>query len=293
MIKKLLAAIAWPALLSASLFLTYLGFRNGFDKDTVTLVVYLILALAIFGLEMYMPHEKSWRANDGQIVNDIAHTVIGSALPEYLATLIVTLIVSGVAISLESHIQHPLWPTKLFFPAQVALALFVAEFGLYWAHRLGHEVMIFWRFHALHHSSVRLYVLNTGRFHFVDIFKSTLFGLPLLVLLKPPAEVILWYAAFLNYIGILSHCNIELRLGFLNYIFNTPGVHRWHHSRVLSESMHNYGEILMVWDLIFGTHMIPKGRPPADIGIDYVVPSGFFAQLAFPFVFKKITPEPR
>lgn len=286
-VKELLAPIAWPALLSASLFLTYLGFQGGFNKETTVLGVYLCLAFAIFLLERCMPHEQSWQANDGQMANDLLHTAVGAAAPEFLARSMVILFFSGLAVTLAASFPHALWPRTWFLPAQVFLALLVADFGLYWAHRLGHELMIFWRFHALHHSPARLYFINTGRFHFVDSFKSVLFGLPLLVILSPPEEVIFWYLAFYNYVGILSHCNIEMRLGVFNYVFNTPGVHRWHHSKVLSESNNNYGEILMLWDLVFGTHLIPDRRPPADIGIDYMVPRGFFAQLAFPFTLKK------
>ncbi|HCX67158.1 MAG TPA: sterol desaturase, partial [Rhodobiaceae bacterium] len=29
-------------------------------------------------------------------------------------------------------------------------------------------------------------------------------------------------------LGILTHCNIEMRCGPLNYVFNTPELHRWH-----------------------------------------------------------------
>jgi ornithine lipid hydroxylase len=285
--KELLAPIAWPALLSATLLLTYLGFRTSLDKEAIILGGYSFLAFSIFVFESYMPHEKSWQANDGQVTNDLLHTVLGAATPEFLATSIVTLLFSGLAVTLAASFPYSLWPKTWFLPAQIFLALLVADFGLYWAHRLGHELGFFWRFHALHHSPARLCFINTGRFHFVDSFKSTLFGLPLLVILSPPEEVILWYVAFYNYVGILSHCNVEMRLGAFNYIFNTPGVHRWHHSKVLSESNNNYGEILMLWDIIFGTHLIPDRRPPADIGIDYTVPRGFFAQLAFPFTLKK------
>jgi len=45
-----------------------------------------------------------------------------------------------------------------------------------------------------------------------------------------------------------------MRFGVLNYLFNTPGLHRWHHSRDQREGNKNYGENLMIWDLIFRTY---------------------------------------
>src|ERR1700761_7989045 len=172
--KRILPAVAWPALLSASLFLTWLGFHAGFDPEAVVLVVYLILACAILALEWLMPHERSWQCSDGQAGNDLLHTVFGSAVPEFLAKALVIFLFSNLAVHLAAGAPGSLWPRSWFFPAQVALAVFVADFGLYWAHRLGHEWMLLWRFHALHHSPSRLWVINTGRFHFVDSFKSTM-----------------------------------------------------------------------------------------------------------------------
>ena len=64
-----------------------------------------------------------------------------------------------------------------------------------------------------------------------------------------------------------------MKAGFLNYIFVTPEVHRWHHS-VEVPSGHkysvNYGVGFVVWDLIFGTFHLPQkdGQPeqPERIG---------------------------
>lgn len=284
--RAIASTIVWPALMAASLILTALGFNAGFDGESVVFVVYLLLALAIGLLERLMPHEPQWRASDGQVGNDLLHTIIGSAAPEFLARLLVMLLFAELAGDLAARFPPSPWPSGWFFPAQIFLALFVADFGLYWAHRLAHETMLLWRLHALHHSPERLYFFNTGRFHFLDTFKSVILGLPLLIILGPPQDVILWYIAFYNYVGLLTHCNIEIRRSIFDYIFNTPGVHRWHHSRVTDESKHNYGEILVLWDHIFGTHFLPRRRPPADIGIDYQVPSGFVAQLALPFTLK-------
>ena len=30
-------------------------------------------------------------------------------------------------------------------------------------------------------------------------------------------------------IGMLSHCNVDMRCGALSLVFNTPKCHRWHH----------------------------------------------------------------
>ncbi len=170
----------------------------------------------------------------------------------------------------------------------MVLGLVVAEFGLYWAHRVAHEWMPLWYFHAVHHSSKKLWFFNTGRFHIVDTVKSMVFSAPLLALAGTPNFVVEYFGAITAFIGFLTHCNIEMRFGWLNYIFNTPGLHRWHHSMDLREGNKNYGENLMIWDLIFGTYYDDHGRrPPVKIGIKDGMPHSFWGQCVEPFRWKK------
>jgi sterol desaturase/sphingolipid hydroxylase (fatty acid hydroxylase superfamily) len=70
----------------------------------------------------------------------------------------------------------------------------------------------------------------------------------------------------------------------LSYVFNTPDLHRWHHSKVRDEGDRNYGENLVLFDLLFGTFYLPASRqPPADIGIHQIMPPTFLGQLKAPF----------
>ena len=52
----------------------------------------------------------------------------------------------------------------------------------------------------------------------------------------------------------------------------------------LREGNKNYGENLVLWDLIFGTFFNDAARhPPAEIGIREAMPANFLGQLAVPF----------
>lgn len=71
-------------------------------------------------------------------------------------------------------------------------------------------------------------------------------------------------------------------------------LHRWHHSRVLEEANSNFGQNLIVWDIIYGTRFLPKDRePPAEIGITDMpaFPMSYLAQLASPFTWSRIKRE--
>jgi sterol desaturase/sphingolipid hydroxylase (fatty acid hydroxylase superfamily) len=103
-----------------------------------------------------------------------------------------------------------------------------------------------------------------------------------------------WFGAVTAFIGILTHCNINVKFGWLNYIFNTSGLHRWHHSMDLREGNMNYGENLMLWDLLFGTYYDDsKRRPPVEIGIKEAMPTTFMAQIIMPFRWHKFQEEAR
>jgi sterol desaturase/sphingolipid hydroxylase (fatty acid hydroxylase superfamily) len=60
--------------------------------------------------------------------------------------------------------------------------------------------------------------------------------------------------------GTLSHCGAGLHAGWLNHIFVTPELHRWHHSAKVPKGHKfsvNYGVGFILWDRIFGTYYLP------------------------------------
>jgi ornithine lipid hydroxylase len=276
--RRVLSYIWWPLLFVVSVAATYWGIVN---EMTILVfnITYLSLALAIAVLERVMPHEEAWLKNDGQVGPDIAHTVLSKSIAQLF---VLSLTFLGLA-ELASPAGHAWWPGAMPLVLQVAFGLVLVELGLYWKHRLAHEWPPLWRFHAVHHSVTRLWFLNTGRFHLVDTLSGLAFGVPLLLVLGAPADVMIMVSAITAIIGILTHANVEMRCGWLNYVFNTPELHRWHHSKVLAEGNKNYGENLMIFDQLFGSYFNAARRPPADIGINHPMPATFWGQLKVPF----------
>ena len=276
--RKALSYAWWPLLFAAPVAAVTYGIHIG-QAVLVFNIAYLALAIAIAVLERVMPHEQAWLKNDGQIFPDIAHTLLNKGV----AQGIVVLVTFMSAAELAAPKAGALWPWQLPFAVQVVIGLVLAEFGLYWKHRLAHEWPPLWRFHAVHHSVTRLWFLNTGRFHLVDTLTGLAVGMPVLLLLGAPKDVLIMVSAITAIVGILTHSNIEMRCGVLNLVFNTPQLHRWHHSKVLAEGNRNYGENLMLFDQLFGTYFNAARRPPADIGINHPMPETFWGQLKIPF----------
>ncbi len=285
-VRYILSWILWPVLLTICMVIAGYGFSH--DMSIIFFnIAYVFLIVSLIFLEHWMPHEREWLKPDGQNFASIMHTISSKGSVQLL------FIFSGVIglaslITPASEPGYGIWPREWPMWLQVVMGVVAAEFGLYWVHRAGHEVPLIWRFHAVHHSVTKLWFLNTGRFHFVDSLLSIVLGLAILLVMGAPMEVVKWLSAITAFIGMLTHCNVEMRFGPLNYIFNTPGLHRWHHSKDLKEGNRNYCENVMIWDHVFGSYYDADYRPPADIGMGDYMPDKFTYQILWPFLSTKM-----
>ncbi len=276
--KQIISALLWPGLLAGCIALNAAAMAGPHPFLHFNMI-YFSLAAILLVLERVLPFEQAWLKSDGQIGADIAHTILNKGIIQIIAAAIA---VMGVAQAVNPSAAGP-WPAAWPLAAQVILALVIAEAGFYAAHRLAHEWPRLWRFHAVHHSVAKLWIVNTGRFHFVDTLASVALSQPLLYLAGAPKPIFLWVAAITAFIGILTHCNVDMRSGPLNLIFNTPQLHRWHHSRIPVEGNSNYGENLVLFDHLFSTFYFPARRPPVNIGINEHMAATFLGQLRQPF----------
>jgi sterol desaturase/sphingolipid hydroxylase (fatty acid hydroxylase superfamily) len=292
---KILSWASWPALIIVCVSIMAYGFTV--DQPIIFFnIAYLFLIVSLFALETVMPFEKQWTKPDGQNFANIAHTLSSKGTVQLILVFSAVISLAEVIKPAAEPLNYGIWPRDWPMWLQVILGLYVAEFMLYWAHRLGHEVPFFWRFHAVHHSVKKLWIINTGRFHFVDSLLSIVLGMAILLAFGAPLEVIQWMSAMTAFIGMLTHCNVTMKFGAISYVFNTPELHRWHHSMDLREGNRNYCENVMLWDQVFGTFINPKDRrPPANIGMKDYMPPKFWQQLLWPFltnaVKKRIIPE--
>ena len=179
-----------------------------------------------------------------------------------LAMLSIT--ISGPADGPASN--WPLW-------VQVPVLFFIFEFLNYHIHRGMHELQgpmgrILWHVHAAHHLPDRLYLLMHAVSHPLNavFIQGIAIILPIWLMGYQP-EAVLIFLVVNAFHGIVSHFNVDLRLGWASYVFVGPEVHRYHHSAKISEAK-NYGATLTIWDQVFGTFVYRPGTPPAELGTD-------------------------
>lgn len=164
---------------------------------------------------------------------------------------------------------------------QVVETVVLADLGVYWWHRLCHQVEWLWRFHAVHHSAEHLDWLAAHREHPLDGLTTQLVcNLPAFLLgipLGPLAMVV----AFRSIWGAFIHSNARLPLGPLGFLFGAPELHHWHHARV-EQTRHNFANLAPYMDWIFGTYHRPEGEERWALGLTEPFPRGYLGQLLSP-----------
>ena len=184
-----------------------------------------------------------WRASAVSLFDLFARVAVQIFLPLSIAAPLITLAyrnrIGQVALD---------GPTAL-------LALFIGqEFCYYWFHRAAHRVRWFWCNHAVHHSANEL---NLSAAYRIGILSratgSSVFYVPLIWLGFEPRIVFEVLSLNLLY-QFWIHATWIPRLGWLEYVLNTPSAHRVHHAANLEYLDANYGGVLIVFDRLFGTY---------------------------------------
>ncbi len=287
MMYKMLQYLIYPLILSITVSgALYLVDYYEEDKYVFIPGILSITCVIVFIiLERFMPYRKSWNDSRGDFITDLIQTFFTLPFATKLAEIfLVFALYYPVSYLSELFSFVDLIQLKWGIIPCFILCLIICEFFYYWIHRWSHKNDFLWKFHSIHHGAERIYWANSGRFHLLDAFLSSFAYLIPVILLGVSEEVIVLLISFSAITGFLEHVNIDFRAGFLNYIFNTAELHRWHHSENENVSNHNYGKVLIIWDLIFGSFFKSKKKTINRVGISgEKIPVTFIKQFFYPF----------
>lgn len=201
------------------------------------------------------------------------------------------LIISGILLFANYHTSHFSWAMHDGFHGwvqsmpmlmQFALAVLVADFVLYWEHRLYHELKLLWPIHAVHHSVEQLDWLAGSRSHFIQTFSERAMVVVALYLLGIEKSALDAYVVLAAVQAVLIHCNTKLDFGLLKYLFVTPQFHHWHHSSESVAIDTNYSAHTVIFDRLFGTYYMPEKAWPQRYGTTKPIPKTMLGQLVYP-----------
>jgi sterol desaturase/sphingolipid hydroxylase (fatty acid hydroxylase superfamily) len=150
------------------------------------------------------------------------------------------------------------WHHRLLtIPMNQGWAIFLlflgVEFCYYWHHRAAHEIRWLWATHAVHHSTRHLNLSAAYRLGWTGWLSGNfLFFAPLCWLGFHPIAVTTSLGLNLMY-QFWIHTELVPKLGWLEWVLNTPSHHRVHHAANLEYIDRNYGGVLIIFDRWFDT----------------------------------------
>jgi sterol desaturase/sphingolipid hydroxylase (fatty acid hydroxylase superfamily) len=128
--------------------------------------------------------------------------------------------------------------------------------GGYSIHRIEHSVRWMWGFHVIHHSDENIDVTSGLRHHPIEtVFRLSSQAFAIFIC-GIPMGVVFLYGLISIFFAQLTHANISPPVAldrFFSLIFVTPNMHKVHHHRTRPLTNTNYGNVLSIWDRMFGT----------------------------------------
>lgn len=141
------------------------------------------------------------------------------------------------------------------------LGLFIlVDFCYYWAHRMSHEVSLFWGGHVVHHQSEDYnfsVALRQGSFQAIW---TSVFYLPLAFIGFDTVSFV-FINALVTIYQFWIHTEKIGKLGPIEWVFNTPSHHRVHHGRNPKYIDKNHAGVFIIWDRMFGTFQVEEETP--------------------------------
>lgn len=237
----------------------------------------MVYSVWLFGLSLlFVLLERLWprrrrRLFRRGIGTDVFYIVFNS---EYLGVLIGVVSIHVIrALDRTLDLTHlrdhfylaamagtPLW-------LQIVVLLIVFDFAQWLIHNMLHRVPALWEFHKVHHSVEEMDWIANWRFHWFEaVFYRALLYAPA-AFFGFSGAAMFWYGVSSTLVGHFAHSNLQVRMGPLKYVVNSPEMHLWHHAHPDAGPVNrNFGITLSLWDWLFRTVYSPAERDPERLG---------------------------
>ena len=172
-----------------------------------------------------------------------------------LGNIIVAFAIKGTVLAFHIYLyqfrafdfvnQIPIWALWIITFISIDLVFYIY-------HRMSHRIRFLWAIHLSHHSSEEMnFAVSFRQAWFGPISKIPFFIVLPLLGFDPTIVAVAGVISTLW--GIVGHTQVIGKLGPLEWIFNTPSHHRVHHGSNKQYIDKNYGNLLIIWDRMFGT----------------------------------------
>lgn len=241
--------------------------------------IILLFAVLLTIFERMFPYIKGQKIFRKEYWNDLLwYTFFQSYLLAFLIAALIKFIDSSTGITRLHLISN--WSIL----SQYMFFFISHEIFQYWFHRFQHKNKYLWRIHEAAHATPEVDWLVGSRSHAGEILIAQTAEFAPIVLLGAAPEIALLKGTVDAVWGMYNHSNINIKTGWLKYVFNGPEMHRWHH--VKGKGCINLSTKLSLLDWIWGTAYFPKDKKAVNYGLDVTCdfPYGnYFKQFAYAF----------
>jgi sterol desaturase/sphingolipid hydroxylase (fatty acid hydroxylase superfamily) len=213
--------------------------------------------------------EKNWQDNllDAiALVQSVA--IVGPLISLGSAALAIRLYPQGA----NSLVLTPVWSQFLAF-------LLLDDLVQYWWHRSAHTFRLLWPLHRMHHAApymgIRIWLRN-GFFYY--LFMPNLWFSGALIFLGFGKVYLVYYLLKISVTAaahsairwdqfLYRHAWLHPLAWIVERTISTPATHFAHHALHDNDGIGhykgNFGNLLFLWDVLFGTAVITRRYPPA------------------------------
>jgi sterol desaturase/sphingolipid hydroxylase (fatty acid hydroxylase superfamily) len=263
--KPLLQRYFFPALVFTTLGEIALFRFFEFGPQHIIAGVVLTSLLACTAMEYVIPENRAWNyfthasgMRWWMFGRELASMVFSSAFTAPLRSMLCAWIV----LSISAHRGSPSLASVPAL-AQLVLLFIGIDFIRYWVHRAQHSFRPLWRFHSTHHMMNGFAALRSYWIHPVDDLMFYAPEVSLVLILGIDSELAAVFWSVDAALQICNHSNLDIQPGWLGKVLMHPRHHVRHHAidSGARDSV-NFGEVLTLWDRVFGTFR--TGPVPAD-----------------------------
>jgi sterol desaturase/sphingolipid hydroxylase (fatty acid hydroxylase superfamily) len=239
------------------------------DIQSVLLVFAPLVLFASFAeaIVLTLRARRAGRLDPGATVESYDWIAMGVSLTDQVGRSLMRMV--PITLATPAFLlaeKHQLFNLQLDTLWAVIGLFFAQEFLYYWYHRCAHRVRFFWANHAVHHSPNQLNLSAAYRLGWFGQFAGAAIFFTPLVWIGFDAQVVLSVVAINLLYQFWIHATWIPKLGWLEYVLNTPSAHRVHHASNLRYLDANYGGVLIIFDKLFGTYIEESEDEPCVYG---------------------------
>lgn len=273
--KRFMFSIVQPLMVGLVLLFWAFGPTAWTTNGSSLLVAILVTTFTILGLEWANERHASWRLTPKEFFTDLFYLTLGLTAISWATVKFAEEPLKAAKASMGITTE---WAMHLPFVLQVALVVFLVEFGQYWMHRLMHNTAPFWLVHAPHHHLTQLNAMKGAVGNPIELF---LISLSVVALFDLPVPAVFCAFNVLSVVSTFAHANTRCDPPrWYAFFFTTIKNHSLHHSVGYEETRCNFGNSLILLDRIFGTFR--DGEAEA-VGQDQRRRLSIVEQTLFPF----------